>query len=118
MSDISALSIVAGNFLILLIPAFIVLYFTDFFKTFEFTETKYHALGYISILAIFGTGLAKVLYNKMVHLATPVFASSVTYIIPIVAVMWGILDGEKLHFIQLLAAIIILIGVYLVNKNK
>lgn len=118
LSDISALSIVAGNFLILLIPAFIVLYFTDFFKTFEFSETKYHALGYISILAIFGTGLAKVLYNKMVHLATPVFASSVTYIIPIVAVMWGILDGEKLHFIQLLAAIIILIGVYLVNKNK
>jgi len=54
----------------------------------------------------------------MVHLATPIFASSVTYLIPIVAVFWGILDGEKLSFIQLFAAVIILLGVYLVNKKK
>ena len=77
-----------------------------------------HSLGYITILAIVGTGLAKVLYNKMVHLATPIFASSVTYLIPIVAVFWGVLDEEKVSFIQLLAATIILLGVYLVNKKK
>ncbi len=118
LSDISAISIVAGNFLLLVIPAFIVLFFTGFFNTLEFTETKITALGYITILAVLGTGVAKVFYNKMVHLATPIFASSVTYLIPIVAVFWGILDEEKLSYIQLLAGIIILFGVWLVNKAK
>ena len=118
LHDISALSIVAGNFLLLIIPAFIVLAFTDFFSTFEMNQTNINSLGYVAVLAIVGTGLAKVLYNKMVHLATPIFASSVTYLIPIVAVFWGVLDGEKLSFIQLIAAVIILFGVYLVNKKK
>jgi len=118
LHDISALSIVAGNFLLLIIPALLVLSMTDFFATFQMNQTSINSLGYITILAIVGTGLAKVLYNKMVHLATPIFASSVTYLIPIVAVFWGILDGEKLSFIQLFAAVIILLGVYLVNKKK
>lgn len=118
LSDISALSIVAGNFLLLIIPAFIVLFFTGFFETLEFSETKITALGYITLLAVFGTGIAKIFYNKMVHLSTPIFASSVTYLIPIVAVFWGILDGEQLSLIQLVAGIIILFGVYLVNKKR
>lgn len=118
LHDISPLSIVTGNFLLLVIPAAIVLSFTDFFSTLEFTETKITALGYITILAILGTGIAKVFYNKMVHLASPIFASSVTYLIPIVAVFWGAMDGEKLSEIQFFAAIIILFGVYLVNKKK
>ena len=102
----------------LIVPAAIVLAFTDFFSTFEMNQTNINSLGYVTILAIVGTGLAKVLYNKMVHLATPIFASSVTYLIPIVAVFWGMLDGEKLSFTQLIAAVIILFGVYLVNKKK
>ena len=118
LHDISALSIVTGNFLVLIIPAFVVLLFTDFFSTFQPTETRLTALGYITILAIFGTGIAKIFYNKMVHLASPVFASSVTYLIPIVAVFWGYLDGEELSIIQLFAGLIILLGVYLVNKKK
>lgn len=118
LSDISALSIVAGNFLLLIVPAFIVLFFTGFFETFEATETKMTALGYITLLAVFGTGIAKIFYNKMVHLSTPIFASSVTYLIPIVAVFWGVLDGEQLSRIQLFAGIIILFGVYLVNKKR
>jgi drug/metabolite transporter (DMT)-like permease len=116
--DISALSIVAGNFLLLIIPSFIVLLFTDFFSTLEFTETKITALGYVTILAVLGTGIAKVFYNKMVHLASPIFASSVTYLIPVVAVSWGVLDEEKLSLLQLFAGVIIMFGVYLVNKKK
>ena len=118
LSDVSALSIVTGNFLLLVIPAFIVLYFSDFFETVEFTDAKTSALGYVAVLAIFGTGIAKVFYNKMVHLASPIFASSVTYLIPIVAVFWGILDGEELSVVQLMAGLIILLGVYLLNRSK
>ena len=93
LNDLSALSIVTGNFLLLIIPALIVLISTGFFTDFSFTDSNnLSSLGYITVLAIFGTGIAKVFYNKMVHLATPIFASSVTYLIPIVAVFWGILD--------------------------
>jgi drug/metabolite transporter (DMT)-like permease len=118
LHDVSALSIVSGNFILLIIPAFIVLFFTGFFNTLEFTETKITALGYVVVLAVLGTGIAKVFYNKMVHLASPIFASSVTYLIPVVAVFWGVLDEEKLSLLQLFAGVIIMCGVYLVNRKK
>lgn len=118
LNDLDALAITTGNFLLLIIPAFIVLAFSGFFSTFEVTTETTSALGYITVLAVVGTGIAKVLFNKMVHLSSPVFAASVTYLIPAVAVIWGIIDGEKLSLIQLLAGGIILFGVWLVNKVR
>lgn len=118
LHDLDALAITTGNFLLLIIPVLLVLFFSGFFSSFELnTETK-PALLYITILSVFGTGIAKVLFNKMVHISSPIFAASVTYLIPIVAVIWGIVDGEKLSFIQLLAGGIILFGVWLVNRAK
>ena len=73
---------------------------------------------YIVILSAFGTALAKVLFNKLVQMATPVFASSVTYSMPLVALMWGILDGENFSVLQGLATILILLGIYLANKRN
>lgn len=118
LNDLSALAITTGNFLLLIIPASIVLFFTDFHVDFTWNEETMSALGYITILSIVGTGIAKVMFNRLVQISTPVFSASVTYLIPIVAVMWGIIDGEQLSFIQLLAGGIILFGVYLVNKKK
>ncbi|TCI85904.1 DMT family transporter [Tenacibaculum sp. M341] len=118
LHDLEPLAITTGNFVLIFIPALIILSFTGFFTTLEFTESTNISLTYITILAILGTGIAKILFNKLIHISSPVFSTSVTYLIPIVAVIWGILDGEKLSLLQLLAAIIILIGVYLVNKGK
>ncbi|CAA0201307.1 DMT family transporter [Tenacibaculum maritimum] len=116
--DLDALAITTGNFLLLIIPALLVLIFSNFFLTFEMNQETGEALGYIIILSVVGTGIAKVLFNKMVHLSSPIFAASVTYLIPVVAVIWGIIDGEKLNLLQLLAGGIILLGVYWVNKVK
>ncbi|WP_420551913.1 DMT family transporter [Tenacibaculum aiptasiae] len=118
LHDLDALAITTGNFLLLIIPAFLVLLFSGFFSSFEINQETTSALGYITVLSVVGTGIAKVMFNKMVHLSSPIFASSVTYLIPIVAVMWGIIDGEKLSLIQLLAGGVILFGVWLVNKAK
>lgn len=119
LNDLNALSIVTGNFLVLIIPAFVVLCFTDFFKNFNFKDTVLmESLGYLAILSIVGTGIAKTIYNKLVHISDPVFSSSVTYLIPLVAIFWGVLDGEELSPIQILGGVIILLGVYLVNKKK
>lgn len=118
LQDLDALSIAVGNFTILMIPALIILYFTGIFSTFELNETTTLSLVYITILAVVGTGLAKILYNHLIKISTPVYSSSVTYLIPIVAILWGILDGEKISAVQILAGGIIIFGVYLVNKVK
>lgn len=98
-------------------PALIVLYFTGFFDIIK--ETKVQAsLGYIAILGIVGTGFSNILFYKLIQLSSPVFASSVTYIIPVVAFILGFLFmNETLSIIQLLGALIVLIGVYFSSKK-
>lgn len=118
LQDVDALAITTGNFLILLAPATIILGFTGFFTEFKASDQGLESLGYIAVLSIIGTGIAKIMFNKMVQISNPIFSSSVTYLIPVVAILWGVFDGEKLSLIQLFAGIIILFGVYLVNKKK
>jgi len=76
------------------------------------------SLVFVTVLSFFGTALAKVLFNKLIHISTPVFASSVTYLMPIVALTWGVLDGESFTLLQGFATLIILLGVYLSHKRQ
>jgi drug/metabolite transporter (DMT)-like permease len=119
LQDISALGIAVGNFIVLVIPAFIVLAFSGFFEQdILANDDVMTSLGYLVILAIVGTGVAKVLFNKLVQISTPVFATSVTYMIPIVALFWGLLDGEQFGLSQIGAACLIIFGVYLANRKS
>ncbi|WP_372792766.1 DMT family transporter [Lutibacter sp.] len=118
LHDLDALSITVGNFVLLIIPTLIVLWFTDFFTTFKITETSITAILYLVILSVFGTGIAKIMFNRLIQISNPIFSSSVTYLIPIVAISWGIFDGEKITLIQFGSGFIILLGVYLVNRSK
>ncbi|HHC79527.1 MAG TPA: DMT family transporter [Flavobacteriia bacterium] len=117
LSDLSALSVTTGNFVILIIPASMVLWYSGFFQTFELTEATRPSLIYITLLAVFGTAFAKTLFNRLVQMSSPVFSTSVTYLIPIVAVSWGLLDGEHLKVIQLIGGALILLGVYMTNRK-
>ena len=119
LQDVKAISIAFGNFAAIIIPALIVLVCTDFFSNETFQNPiVITSIGYIIILSAFGTALAKVLFNKLVQMATPVFASSVTYLMPVVAVFWGFLDGEGFSLWQALATLLILTGVYLANRRN
>ena len=118
LHDLDALSITVGNFFLLIVPTLLVLMYTDFFNTFEGTQVEWNSIMYISILAFFGTAVAKIMFNHLIQISTPIFSSSVTYLIPIVAITWGVMDGEKITFLQFFAGVIILFGVYLVNKAK
>ncbi len=95
----------------------IYLFSTDFIKIVQNTPGSYEALGYISILGVFGTAIGLILYTRLIHMTTAIFASSVTYLVPIVAIFWGILDGEKIYALHLAGMLFILIGIYLVNKS-
>ena len=118
LSSISALAVTTGNFLFIFLPGLAVLYWTGFFETIWNNPQMQQSAVYVVLLSLVGTAVAKVLFNKMVQIASPVFASSVTYTMPIVAVGWGVLDGERFGFIQIVAAVIILIGVYLSNRRS
>jgi len=119
MQDLSAMSIAVGNFIVITIPALIVLVLTGFFNEGVLSSlVVQESMLYIIVLAIFGTGIAKVMFNKLVQISNPIFSSSVTYTIPIIALFWGVLDDEKLNFTQILATLIILLGVFLANRKK
>lgn len=118
LHDLDAFSITVGNFVVLIIPTLLVLWYTNFFGTFEVNEASINGILYLTILAIFGTGLAKIMFNRLIQISDPIFSSSVTYLIPIVAISWGILDGERVTLMQFASGFIILLGVYLVNKSK
>jgi len=75
------------------------------------------ALMYIILLAVFGTSLAVVVFNKLIKDSSAIFASSVTYIIPVIAIIWGIADNEEILLHHIIGTIIILCGIYLVNKR-
>lgn len=119
LQDVKSITIVAGNFASIVIPAFIILLLSDFFSEETYANPDFvMSIVYIAILSAFGTALAKVLFNKLVQMATPVFASSVTYLMTIVAVVWGLLDGEGFSALQGLATVLILVGIYLANKRN
>lgn len=112
LSDLSPLSITAGNFAVLLLPAIIILSSTDFFDVVHLPEVKTSML-FVGILAIMGTCVANILYFRLIQISSPIFASSVTYMLPLVACFWGILDGESLTLVQGFGALVVLLGVYL-----
>jgi drug/metabolite transporter (DMT)-like permease len=116
LSDLSSLSITTGNFTVLLLPALIILSTTDISERIH-TQAAQNSILFVLILGVIGTGITNVLFFKLIQMSSPVFATSVTYLIPIVAFFWGLLDSEMLTQIQFLGALIVLVGVYLSAKK-
>lgn len=104
---------------VLLFPSLVVLVLSGFFRDFEMNQGTLQGLGFVAMLSVFGTGLAMMMNYKLLCISTPLFASTVTLLMPIVAIIWGILDGEKLTAVQTIGAIIILAGlIFLRSKPK
>ncbi len=118
LGHVPSLQLSSGAISLWLIPSLIALTFSGFFTNFEATPETWEGIGYMMILGIFGTAICGVLYNKLIQEVSPVFASTVTYLLPIVAVSWGLLDGEKFTVWYLLGALLILIGIYLIREPK
>ena len=118
LQHLSALTITVGHFAVIIIPAIIVFCFSDFDVNSLKKQGTIDSIIYVLILAVFGTALAKILFNKLIKISSPVFASSVTYSMLIVSIFWGLVDGEKFSIYQLIATIIIILGVLLTNKKS
>ena len=119
LQHLDAITITSFSFFTIGLPVIIYLFaFTDFYSTMTSEPKALEGLLYLAILTIFGTALALIAFNKLVKIASPVFAASVTYLIPLVAVTWGLFDGEKISVTAYFWMGLILAGILLVNKKK
>lgn len=116
--ELKPIAITAISLLMVLPLGLIYLFaFTDFSFKLTHVEGAMEAAGYITILGVVGTALALILFNIMVKVATPVFASSVTYLIPIVAIVWGLFDGEVLLLGHYIGIVAVIFGVWVGNRR-
>ncbi len=118
LTHLSPLTVTTASFAVAFLPALAIVLYSGFFSEISVNTQMQSALWYVLALALVGTSIANILFNKLIHLSSPVFTASVTYIIPLVAVLWGVWDGEVINFYQLSGGVIILFGVWLVNKKK
>ena len=118
LTHLGPLAITTASFAVAFVPALCLVAYSGFFGQIEENLQMHDTIWYLLILAIIGTAWANILFNKLIHISSPVFAASVTYTIPLVAVVWGVLDGEHINRYQLLGGVIVLFGVWLVNKKK
>ncbi|ROH98903.1 DMT family transporter [Chryseobacterium sp. G0240] len=103
---------------VLFFPSIIALTCTGFFSEFTFSKDNILGLMFVSLLSVFGTGLAMMMNYRLLKVSTPLFASTVTLVMPIVAIIWGIIDGEKLTYMQFIGAGVIIGGLIFLRSNS
>ncbi|WP_194528931.1 DMT family transporter [Zobellia roscoffensis] len=118
LAHLRPLAVTTASFAVAFVPALILVCYSGFFKEIQSNVAMQSSLWYLLALAVIGTAIANIFFNKLIHLSSPVFAASVTYLIPLVAIVWAVLDGESLNGYQLIGGLVILFGVWLVNKRK
>lgn len=117
LSTFPAVHVTSMVFVVLGPPAGLYLLQTDIAHQIQHDPDALTALGYLFILSFMGTALALVMFNKLIQTTSALFASMVTYLIPGVAAFWGIMDGEKIGFLQIAGLFLIFLGIYLTGRT-
>jgi drug/metabolite transporter (DMT)-like permease len=118
LKEIGSIVITSISFLFIGPLAIAYILSTNFIEVSSNNPQSSLAVFYISILAIFGTAISVILFNMLIKKTSTLFATSVTYLIPFFALMWGIIDGEKINTFQLISLIITVVGIYFINKVR
>jgi drug/metabolite transporter (DMT)-like permease len=115
LSTINPVLVSAWTLCSVAILAGITLFTTDFLS--RVNSQILTPLFLVILLGAINSGIAAIIFNYILQIASPVFASSVTYLIPILATMIGFLDGEPISLYHYFGMSVILVGVYLINKK-
>lgn len=118
LEELKSTAITALSFFMVSPIAIGYLFTSDFATRVQEQENVLPGVGAVLTLAVFGTAAAVLLFNKLIKMSSPIFASSVTYFIPIVAMFIGWLIGESISISQLLGMVVLIIGVLIINKGK
>jgi drug/metabolite transporter (DMT)-like permease len=112
-----ALHVAAFAFSFLFLPSVIILVTTGYFQQPLLQTNFLHATLASCVLGVIGTAVATILFYMLVKKEGPLFASLVTYGIPVIAIIWGLIYGETITIAEMVCLLIILAGVYIVNKK-
>lgn len=115
VKELNGIKITALSFFVTSPLAIIYLLFSDLSVPIH-TENWVRNLSFIGILAVLGSAIALVIYYLLIRDTSPIFASSVTYFIPIVATLWGLADNEQFYSSMLISIIFIFAGVFIINR--
>lgn len=118
LHDINSVTITGVALLPVGIGCALFLFSTDFIDRLDGSPQVWVSLGSIILLGVLGTAISVVFFNKLIKISGAIFASSVTYLIPVIAVVWGVWDGESFMVDTLIGLVFILVGVYLVNRKQ
>ena len=118
LHELPSLVITSLSFFSILLPALIIALATNAFEPIFSHPDGPKSLGFLSILSVVGTAFAVFLFTKLVSISSHIFASAVTYLIPVVAVFIGVLAGDQFQLINIIWVIIIIVAVYLMNKKS
>ncbi|MCD6345788.1 MAG: DMT family transporter [Bacteroidales bacterium] len=116
LTHLSGAQITSFSFMFLWPVSVTLLLTSDFQPALSHPGWPWH-LAALACLGIIGTATAMLLMNSLIRYTTPIHAASVTYIIPIFAIFWGMLDSEKITSVNMIFMAVILLGVYLINKK-
>lgn len=119
LMHISSIDLASSIYTFWMLPSLLILTFSGFFTEIDFSESKtLESLGYLIFLTVVSTTLVMFLFFKLVQDTSAVFASTISLLLPVVAVVWGILDGEKFTLWYALGGLLVLIGVYFIRDKK
>jgi drug/metabolite transporter (DMT)-like permease len=118
LSHIPSVQLSGAVFGIWMVPSLVILALAGFFNQDFSSSATVEALGFLGVLTVLGTAIAMILYYKLIQKTSAVFASTVTYLLPLVAVIWGLLDGERFSIWYVVGGLLILLGIYLIKEKK
>ena len=117
LQDLNSMAITSISFAAIGPFCIVYLFITNFFDRIVSQPNFIEGIGIVGILAFIGTAMAVLLFNKMIKISTAVFASSVTYFIPIIAILLGLTLGENVSILQLSGIGVLILGVFLINRK-
>jgi len=119
LHHIKSTDISTGIYTIWMVPSLFILSFSGFFTDFDYSQNEtLTALGYLVFLTVISTTLVMFLFFKLVQDTSAVFVSTISLLLPVVAVIWGILDKEKFTVWYAIGGLLILISVYLIRDKE
>lgn len=119
LTHLPALLVTSATFAVIAVPAAVLFVVVGGLDTLRAADAStWRALGFVAMLGIVGTAMALVLFNRLIQHTSALFATSVTYLMPFIALLWGAADGEEITLVQLIGLALILAGILLIRAGN
>lgn len=117
LKGLDSIVITSVAFFFMGLMAAIILTQTEFLHVLQTNQEAWKGVLYVALLSCLGSALAMVLYNHLAARTGVTFSGTVTYVMPVIALLWSVADGESIGWQHVAAMLVILTGVYLVRRS-